>query len=205
MKAALTCLALLLMISLTGFAQQKESKTIDELRIAFNGESTASAKYAAYAEAARKENLPAIAGLFNATSKAESCHAANHKRVMEVLGSKIQDPKIEVFTVGKSVENLEDAIKGETYEFTSMYPAFLKTAETEDISEAIVTYRYALETEKKHAIIYKSVLEALKANRISTISGTWYVCPTCGNVYDLAGVKLSCEFCGTLKPRFMIF
>lgn len=205
MKPSLYLLAIVLFVSLNGYSQAKNTRTPSELKIAFNGESTASAKYAKYAAAARQENLPAIAKLFEATSKAESCHAVNHKRVMEVLGVKVDAPKIEPFEVRTTAENLAEAIKGETYEFETMYPAFLKTAEAEKISEAIVSYRYALDTEKRHAILYKSVLDALKTNKTDTISATWYVCPTCGNTYDLAGVKISCEFCGTLKPRFIVF
>lgn len=205
MKPISTCLVLLSLMTMTGFAQKKAIKTPGELVTAFHGESTASAKYAAFSEAARLENLPGIARLFAATSKAESYHAANHKRVLEALGIKAPEPKIEHFEVKTTAENLAEAIKGETYEFQTMYPAFFKTAEAEDISEAMVTYRYALETEKKHAAIYKSVLEALNSKNPGSIPSSWYVCPTCGNVYDPAGVKLSCEFCGTMKPRFIVF
>lgn len=205
MKPVIAGLILLFLLVPSAYCQSKTTRVSVELKIAYNGESTASVKYARYAEAARKENLPMIAKLFEATSKAESIHAANHKKVMEVLGVKVDAPKIDPFEVKTTAENLADAIKGETYEFETMYPPFLKNAETDQISEAIVTYRYALETEKRHAMLYTATLAALKAKKTDTISTVWYVCPTCGNTYDLAGVKISCEFCGTLKPRFIVF
>jgi rubrerythrin len=205
MNAIIIVLAFLLGFPTSGYCQSGTGKTPEEIKIAYNKESTASAKYAGYAEAARKENLPMIAKLFEATSKAESIHAANHKRVMEVLSVKVDVPVIEHFEVKSTAENLAEAIKGETYEFATMYPAFLKTAESEKISEAIVTYRYALDTEKRHAILYQSVLEKLQSKKTDSIPSTWYVCPTCGNTYDPTGVKISCEFCGTLKPRFIVF
>ena len=205
MKPVITLVAAFLLLSTTGYCQSKTSKIPEELITAFNGEVNASAKYARYAEAARKENLLAIAKLFEATSKAESIHAANHKRVLEVLGVTAGTPTINPFEVKTTAENLAEAIKGETYEFEKMYPAFLKTAESEKISEAIVSYRYALETEKRHAILYHTVLEKMQSEKTDAIPSTWYVCPTCGNTYDSEGVKISCEFCGTLKPRFLIF
>jgi len=205
MKTLLATLAILLVFTASGFSQDKTGTTTGDLKIAFDNEATASTKYARFAEVARKENLPMIARLFEATSKAESCHAANHKKVATALGLKVDPPKIDKFEVNTTADNLKHAIAGETYEYETMYPAYLKNAEAADLTEAIITFRYALETEKRHAIFYKSVLSDLQANQTKNISTTWYVCPTCGNVYDLKGVKISCEYCGTLKPRFLVF
>jgi rubrerythrin len=205
MKTLFATLALLVVFATSGFSQAKTSQTIGDLKIAYDNELNASAKYARYAEAARKESLPMVAKLFEATSKAEACHAANHKKVSETLGAKLDLPKIAPINAKSTPVNLLDAINGETYEFETLYPGFLKTAENEDIIEAITTFRYALLTEKRHAILYQSVLNDLQSNKKESISTTWYVCPTCGNVYDLKGVKISCEYCGTLKPRFIVF
>jgi rubrerythrin len=205
MKTTLPLLLLALLLPFGGHAQKNTSKTIDNLKDAIRNEWAASSRYAAFSQAALKINQPAVAKLFAATSRAESFHASNHKRVLELLGGTLQPPPPEQVVVKTTAENLTEAIKGETHEFTSMYPEYLTVAEKEDISEAIVTFRYALETEKKHAALYQSVLKQVNANDLKAIPSTWYVCPTCGNVYDPAGVKLSCEFCGTLKPRFIVF
>jgi len=198
-------LAILLSLFATGFGQSRNTGTIEKLKLAYAAEFAASAKYAAYSGAAHEENLTNIAKLFQATSKAESIHASNHKKVLEMLGVMVETPKTGRIEIKKTEENLEDAIRGETYESDTMYPDYLKVAEAEKVSEAIVSFRYALESEKRHAILYKSALQSLKTNKTGSISTTWYVCPTCGNTYDLEGVKISCEFCGTLKPRFLVF
>jgi rubrerythrin len=90
----------------------KPVKTIENLKAAYNGESTASAKYAAFAEKAKAEGLDTIAVMFMATSKSESIHAANHLKVLEKLGEKISGPQLGTFNVMTTAENLEDAIKG---------------------------------------------------------------------------------------------
>ena len=78
-------------------------KTIVNLKDAFKGETTASAKYAAYAEQAKKEGFLSIATMFEATSKAEAIHAENHKKVLVTLGQKV-DPFTPVFTVHTTME-----------------------------------------------------------------------------------------------------
>ena len=95
---------------------------MENLKAAYNGESTASAKYAAFAEKAKEEGLDTVAVMFLATSKAEAIHAANHLKVLVKLGEKIEDPQIGSFTVLSTAENLADAIKGESYEIETMYP-----------------------------------------------------------------------------------
>ena len=81
-------------------------KTKENLKAAYNGESTASAKYAAFAERAKAEGFDTIAVMFMATSKAEAIHAANHLKVLEKLGEKVEGPQIGSFTVLSTAENL---------------------------------------------------------------------------------------------------
>ena len=99
------------------------------LKDAFTGETTASAKYEAYCKKAKEEGYELIAKLFEAASKSESIHARNHKKVIEKLGEKVPDVKPE-YTVKTTRENLEDAIKGETYEIDIMYPEFMKLSQS---------------------------------------------------------------------------
>src|SRR5665647_1635169 len=105
-------------------SQQKPVKTIENLKAGIKGETTASAKYAAFAEKARAEGLDTVAKLFDAASKAESIHAANHLKVLEGLGEKMEEFKPE-FEVKTTAENLQAAIDGESYEVTTMYPQFI--------------------------------------------------------------------------------
>ena len=185
--------------------QTKPEKTIADLKEAYNGESNASAKYAKYAEIAHNEGYMNIAILFKATSKAESVHAANHLAVLNKLGVKLSGPDLKPFTPGTTAENLADGIKGETWEYESMYPPMIKHSEDEGAFEATVSLRYAKDTEKRHRVIYEKALASLKAKQEASVSNTWYVCPTCGNTYSTADLAVSCEFCGTLRPRFLSF
>lgn len=180
-------------------------KTKENLKTAFNGESTASAKYAKFAEKAKQENLFLIAVLFEAASKAEAIHAENHKKVLEKLGVKVDAPDIAPFEVKTTAENLADAIKGESYEVTTMYPDFIKDAETEKAKDAIKTFTWAFDTEKKHKAFYKKALAELNAGNQSNLPTRWFVCPTCGNTYDLATIKNACDFCKTKKEKFIMF
>lgn len=179
-------------------------KTIANLKEAYKGESTASAKYAAYALQAKKENLEQIATMFEATSKAEAIHAGNHKAVLEKLGQKVDAVKPE-FAVKTTLENLEDAIKGETYEISTMYPGFIAAAKDEGVSPASKSFAWAMDTEKKHLLIYKNALGALKDKKVASLPKVYWLCPKCGNTFDVAKPEASCSFCGTGREKFIRF
>ena len=76
-----------------------------------------------------------------------SYHAANHRTVLERLGQKVEAVKPE-FTVKTTRENLEDAVKGESYEITTMYPGFIATAKEEGVNDGAKSMRWAMDTEK---------------------------------------------------------
>ena len=161
MKKTLSIIAaLVLFTGLSTFAGTAD-KTIANLKDAFKGESTASAKYAAYAEQAKKEGFVSIAIMFEATSKAEAIHAANHRTVLEKLGQ-TTEPVQPIFSVQTTMENLVDALKGESYEISTMYPGFIATAKSEDAKGAVKSFSWAFDTEKKHQTFYKNAIAALK-------------------------------------------
>jgi rubrerythrin len=183
----------------------KPVKTIENLKAAYNGESTASAKYAAFAEKAKTEGLDTVAVMFLATSKAEAIHADNHRKVLEKLGEKAGAPQIGVFTVLSTAENIADAIKGETYEIDTMYPGFIGAAENEKCADAVKSFTWAFDTEKKHQVFYKAALEALNGGGEKSLPANWFVCPVCGNTYDIGTVATACDFCMTSKEKFIAF
>jgi rubrerythrin len=195
--------AFILMTS--GCVPQKPLKTIENLKAAYNGESTASAKYAEYGKIAKAEGNIQIALLFEAASKAEGIHADNHKTVLEKLGIKLESPQFSQFVVKSTKENLEDAIKGEGYEIDTMYPNFLKDAETEKAKDAITSFTWALDTEKKHKAFYTKALQELTANNVASLPVQYYICPKCGNTFDGATVETKCSFCMTAKEKFLMF
>lgn len=205
MKTILKTGSLLLLVLFLAGCAQKPVKTIENLKYAFNGESTASAKYAAFAEKAKAEGFDTIAVMFLATSKAEAIHAENHKKVLEKLGEKVEAPEIGKFDVLTTAENLADALKGETGEIDSMYPGFISTAETEKAADAVKSFTWAIDTEKKHQAFYKSAIEALAAGGEKTLPAKWFVCPVCGNTFDAGNVSKSCDFCMTPEEKFIAF
>ena len=178
-----------------------KTKTVENLQAAFKGETTASAKYAAYSQKAEQDGFHEIALLFKAASVAENIHANNHKSVLQESGVSV--PVIKpAFTVKTTKENLEDAIKGETYEATIMYPDFLKTANEADNQLAMISLNYAYKTEKKHKVLYEKALTALENNTVKTLPSVFYVCPTCGNTYETAA-PARCGISMTSSEKFL--
>jgi len=201
-KNIVLLLSIVALVAFTGCSQPKPVKTIENLKAGIKGETTASAKYLAFAEKARLEGYEPIAKLFEAASKAESIHAANHSKVLESLGEKMEafTPEFEVKT---TAENLQASIDGEGYEATTMYPDFLEAATAEKVDKAVKSFTWAMDTEKKHKEFYTKALDALSSMAIASLPVGYVVCPVCGNTYDAAVVDPSCAFCGTAKEKFL--
>lgn len=189
-------------IALSGCSQAKPVKTIENLKAGIKGETTASAKYAAFAQKAREEGKMNVAKLFEAASKAESIHAANHRKVLEELGEKMEDFTPQ-FEVKSTAENLQAAIDGETYEVNTMYPQFLNDAKAEKVEKAEKSFTWAFDTEKKHQQFYTKDLASLRANAEPAMTMEYAVCPTCGNTYTKATLDPKCAFCQTDKEKFI--
>lgn len=191
------------LIAFAGCQSPKPAKTIENLKAGIKGETTASAKYAAFAQKAREEGLDTIAKLFDAASKSESIHAANHTKVLEELGEKM-DAFTPEFEVKTTAENLQAAIDGESYEVSTMYPQFITDAETEKVEKAKKSFTWASDTEKKHQQFYSNALQALKENTEKTLPFEYAVCPVCGNTYSKAAMDEKCAFCQTSKDKFIM-
>lgn len=190
------------MVMFTGCKSPKPVKTIENLKAAIKGETTASAKYAAFAQKALEEGFELVAKLFEAASKAEQIHAGNHAKVLEQLGEKMEEIKPE-FVLNSTKENLEEAIKGETYEEETMYPGFIKAAQDEKAEDAVKSFTWAMDTEKKHAEFYKATLDALATANLAALPAGYMVCPKCGNTYGIDKVADNCDFCMTPKDQFI--
>jgi rubrerythrin len=176
-------------------------KTIADLQEAFNGESNATARYAAFSKKAAEEGYKEIALLFKAASLAEKIHAGNHKAVLEEMGVAVTPATLDI-KVLSTKENLEAAIKGESYEATTMYPNFLKDANTAGNQLALISLNYAYKTEKKHKVFYEQALAALNSNKSDTLPLAYFVCPTCGNTYETTAPK-RCGISMTGGERFL--
>lgn len=157
------------------------------LKDAFAGESQANRKYLAYAEQAEKDGYPQIAKVFKAAAAAETVHAHNHLRAMGGINS--------------TIENIKDAIEGEHYEFTEMYPEFLKVSKEEDNESATRTFDWANEVEKIHHELYNKALKAAE-NGEDLLEEDMYVCPVCGYTHE-GEPEEDCPVCGAKKEKFM--
>ncbi len=158
--------------------------TKENLAVAFAGESQANRKYLAYARQAEKEGLPQIARLFRAAAEAETLHALAH---FTNMGG-----------VGNTLANLEDAVGGETYEYTEMYPPMVEQAKAEG-HKAKTMLAFANAAEQVHAGLFKQALDALKAGKdISQMEV--YLCPVCGDLEF--GIPEKCPICGAPGSKF---
>lgn len=195
-------LTLLCLVTFASCTKSKPNNTIANLKAAIIGETTASAKYAAFAQEAALSGNNTIEKLFKATSISEAIHAANHRKVLLELGESIENFST-TYQVKATLENLQFALEGETYEVVTMYPPFLASASSEKIEKAIQTFQYAFNTEKRHQSLFSKALEATKQNKKSTLSCNYMVCPICGNTYEIEAIDNNCAFCKTSKSLFV--
>jgi rubrerythrin len=159
--------------------------TADNLKTAFAGESQANRKYLAYAMKAEKEGYPQIAKLFRAAADAETIHALGH---LQNMGG-----------VGSTLDNLKDAVAGETYEFTTMYPPMVAQAEQEG-HRGKTMLKWAEAVEKVHAELYQQALAALQTGKdLSTME--IYLCPVCGHL-EVGNPPDKCPICGVVGAKF---
>ncbi len=161
--------------------------TIENLKAAFAGESQANQKYRAFAKKAEQEGYPNIARLFRTTAEAERIHAEGHLKALEELCT--------------TIENLQAAIHGETYEYTEMYPPMLAQANA-DGHKARRMFNYALEAEAVHARLYTLALEAAQQGKDLTET-EFYLCPACGRI-EFGKPTEACPTCGTKPDKFVL-
>jgi rubrerythrin len=161
------------------------SKTENNLKESFAGESQANRKYLAFSKKAEQEGYPQVARLFRAAAEAETVHAHNHLR--------------ELGGIKSTKENLEAAISGETHEFQHMYPAMIEEAKAESNKGAERSFHIANEVEKIHAGLYKKALDTLGKSEGALYD--YYICKVCG--YTAEGeAPDTCPVCGAKKVAF---
>lgn len=134
-----------------------KSKTIENLRAAFAGESQANRRYTYFSRRADEEGYPEIAALFRAVADGETAHALRHFDYMKTVGDPVTNVPV---TDVKGM--LESAVKGETYEHTTMYPQFAETARREGFEEIARWFETLTKAERAHAGKYQEALNAMK-------------------------------------------
>lgn len=160
--------------------------TMENAKEALAGESQANRKYQAFSEKAAEEGFKNVAVLYKAASEAEAIHA---KKLLKVLTA-----------VDSTAKNLEASIAGETHEFTVMYPAFVKEAEAEKRSDALLAFTHAMKAEEVHAGLYTKALAAVKAGTDLGREKV-FLCPICGNI-EMVKAPDKCPICGVFGKQF---
>ena len=138
-------------------AQLKGTKTHQNLKDAFAGESQANRRYLYFAKVADVEGRPDIAGLFRDTAEGETGHAHGHLDWLKSVGDPATGEPI-----GSTDLNLKASIAGETYEYTEMYPVFAKTARAEGFAEIAEWFETLARAERSHAGRFKKGLDTLE-------------------------------------------
>ena len=136
--------------------QLKGSKTHDNLKAAFAGESQANRRYLYFAAKADVEGQNDVAALFRSTAEGETGHAHGHLEYMESIG----DPATGL-AIGSSRNNLKAAVAGETHEYTDMYPGMAKQAREEGFTEIADWFETLGKAERSHANRFQKALDAL--------------------------------------------
>jgi rubrerythrin len=162
------------------------SKTVENLKKAFAGESQANRRYLAFARKAEEEGFSQVAKLFRVAAEAETIHALNHLTITSEAKS--------------TIENVDAAIAGETFEFKKMYPEYLNVAKQEGSQQAAWSFDVANKVEQVHAGLFSKAVQKLR-NKEELPQTDYYVCSVCGNTVEGEAPE-KCPICGAPKSKF---
>lgn len=158
------------------------SKTEENIKAAFAGESQARNKYTYFAQVAREEGYHYIAKIFEETAENERQHALDHFKLLEGLGN--------------TIANLKEAIGGEHYETVEMYPTFAKEAEEEGNMAAAILFKQIGKIEEHHRERYKNILEMVEAGMVfKREQPIKWKCSVCGYTVDSTEPPPKCPAC----------
>jgi rubrerythrin len=155
-------------------------------------------KYTYYAEIARKEGWVWIATVFEETAGNEKAHA--QEELEEIKDKAEMTNTYDIHALGDTAENLKNAVAGEIYEYTTMYPEFEKAARKEGNSRAANLFAHNAKVEKNHADRYAKLLQLLESNTLYKTDGEieWR-CLNCGYVHKGKFAPEKCPLCK--KPQ----
>ena len=158
------------------------SKTQENLKTAFAGESQARNKYTYFAGVARKEGYHYIAKIFEETAENEKRHAKDEFNLLNGLGD--------------TAANLKEAIEGEHYEVTSMYATFAKEAEEEGNTEAATLFQQIANVEAHHRDRYKKLLDMVENGTVfKRETPIKWKCSVCGYIVEGTEPPSKCPCC----------
>ncbi len=165
------------------------SKTEDNLKAAFAGESQARNKYTYFAKVAKKEGYHYIAKIFEETADNESRHAKDEFILLDGLGD--------------TAANLKEAIDGEHYETITMYPDFAKDAEEEGNMKAAALFKMIARVEEHHRDRYQKLLDRMKSGTVFTREKSIkWKCSVCGYFHEGTEPPPKCPCCKHPKEYY---
>lgn len=168
------------------------TKTEQNLRTAFSGESEARNKYTFFASIAQQEGYEQIAALFLKTAANEKEHAQMWFRELGALGD--------------TGENLLSAAQGEHYEWSDMYDGFAKTAEEEGFPELAAKFRLVAGVEKHHEERYRALLQNVQTRQVFAKSQVKvWECRHCGHICIGLEAPAVCPTCNHPQGFFEIY
>ena len=183
-------------------------RTLENLSKAFAGESQARNRYNIFAKIARQEGYEQIAAVFEETSNQEKQHAKILFNLMQEIKADIGEVMVEVGVptgFGKTEENLQFAVNGETEEFENMYPEFAKIAEEEGSTKIAAKLRMIAQAEKHHKERYEKLLNNLKAGSVfKKETKVFWVCRECGYMYFSENALEECPCCNHPKSFMQV-
>ncbi|MGO9938949.1 MAG: rubrerythrin family protein [Terracidiphilus sp.] len=185
----------------TSYVMENES-TIRNLLAAYRGEMNTQARYRTFAGRADDDRLFGVASLFRAAARSEQIHANNQARAIRQLGGEAT-VAIEKSTVRSTLENLKDALDGENYEISTLYPRFIEEARARINATAARSFEWALEAERTHARLYAEAIALVKTNNRTSWIGEardFYVCPVCAGTAEHKDSE-NCTICNYPSDR----
>lgn len=174
--------------------------TLDNLKAAIGGETGASAKYTAFAKAAKEQGYDQISRLFEATAAAEQIHIGLEYALVAEVEPDFVKPTAEAPAAEACDLNLIAGANGEIYETSDMYPAFIKKAQEEDNSKAVQVFTRAKLAESVHAERYLAAYNDIDV----ADDDKFYLCPICGYIHKGEDFE-KCPICFCTKATFTAF
>ena len=180
--------------------------TLSVLKQAFHSEMSAHKRYIKFVEKALAENYPNIAYLFHSFSFSEKIHATNYDRIINKLGSKIQNIPI-LINVRDTKSNLSIAAQKELEKIKITYPGFLKNLKIEEYEEAIINCMYSWKSHRQHEKKIKTIQKYAEsffgsvAKKIEGLSLDFHVCEICGSTID-EEPDSPCEICNKSMSHY---
>lgn len=186
--------------NMNGFGTCEVGTTLENLKAAIAGETGASAKYAAFAEAAEKQGYNQIARLFKATSAAEQVHIGLEYALVAEMEPGYEKPVAPACSGDQTDLNLITGAQGEIFETSDMYPAFIAKAQEEGNAKAVQVFTRAKLAESVHAERYLAAYNDLDA----ADDDAFYLCPICGYIHKGEDFE-KCPICFCPKSSFTEF